>query len=229
MEMKRHLKTWPKKMGPAPPGTSLVDPRRRGLSHTCLQEDRPKLQNTPGTVNYPELSWRDAPSLCSAPTDRCPRKLWRQCLYTPPSPSSLTLQGPGRKRDTLRFAFLTARGNRLFRKRAFYMCPVWTTRTTTGQDTLPVIEPGRMRVRRYHCHLRQRREQTGLPPLLLAKSSFWTGTILVLKYLPKSDEASFAGSRITRPSASAPSPGWDIPVPEAMTAYEERPDRPELT
>ena len=153
MEMKRHLETLAQK-DPDLRRQALADVLdAEGLSY-CLQEDGPNFKNPRGTVNYILDSWQDAPSLLfCAHYDAVPGSFGANdnaaalCILID------LAKDLKEKGHPARFAFFDGEGNRLFRKQA--LCVL------SGQPGPPQAgpyrgrEPGRMRVRRYHCHLRQ--------------------------------------------------------------------------
>ena len=141
MEMKRHLETLAQK-DPDLRRQALADVLdAEGLSY-CLQEDGPNFKNPRGTVNYILDPWQDAPSLLF-------------CAHYDAVPGSF---GANDNAAALCILIdlakdLKEKGNRLFRKQA--LCVLSGQPGPSQAGPYRGREPGRMRVRRYHCHLRQ--------------------------------------------------------------------------
>ena len=216
MEMKRHLETLAQK-DPDLRRQALADVLdAEGLSY-CLQEDGPNFKNPRGTVNYILDSWQDAPSLLfCAHYDAVPGSFGANdnaaalCLLID------LAKDLKEKGHPARFAFFDGEETGCSGSRLYVSCldsQDHHRQDLTGVvnldvcgfgDTIAICGKGNENkpVFRPFCQ-----------KLLLDRYN-----AQVLKYLPKSDEASFAGSRIPALSLCA-IPRWDIQYLKAMATY----------
>ena len=216
MEMKRHLETLAQK-DPDLRRQALADVlNAEGLSY-CLQEDGPNFKNPRGTVNYILDSWQDAPSLLfCAHYDAVPGSFGANdnaaalCILID------LAKDLKEKGHPARFAFFDGEETGCSGSRLYVSCldsQDHRRQDLTGVvnldvcgfgDTIAICGKGNENkpVFRPFCQ----------KPLLDRYNA------QVLKYLPKSDEASFAGSRIPALSLCA-IPRWDIQYLKAMATY----------
>ena len=216
MEMKRHLETLAQK-DPDLRRQALADVLdAEGLSY-CLQEDGPNFKNPRGTVNYILDPWQDAPSLLfCAHYDAVPGSFGANdnaaalCILID------LAKDLKEKGHPARFAFFDGEETGCSGSRLYVSCldsQVHHRQDLTGVvnldvcgfgDTIAICGKGNENkpVFRPFCQ-----------KLLLDRYN-----AQVLKYLPKSDEASFAGSRIPALSLCA-IPRWDIQYLKAMATY----------
>ena len=213
MEMKRHLETLAQK-DPDLRRQALADVLdAEGLSY-CLQEDGPNFKNPRGTVNYILDPWQDAPSLLfCAHYDAVPGSFGANdnaaalCILID------LAKDLKEKGHPARFAFFDGEETGCSGSRLYVPCldsQDHRRQDLTGVvnldvcgfgDTIAICGKGNENkpVFRPFCQ-----------KLLLDRYN-----AQVLKYLPKSDEASFAGSRIPALSLCA-IPRWDIQYLKAM-------------
>ena len=216
MEMKRHLETLAQK-DPDLRRQALADVLdAEGLSY-CLQEDGPNFKNPRGTVNYILDPWQDAPSLLfCAHYDAVPGSFGANdnaaalCILID------LAKDLKEKGHPARFAFFDGEETGCSGSRLYVSCldsQDHRRQDLTGVvnldvcgfgDTIAICGKGNENkpVFRPFCQ-----------KLLLDRYN-----AQVLKYLPKSDEASFAGSRIPALSLCA-IPRWDIQYLKAMATY----------
>ena len=216
MEMKRHLETLAQK-DPDLRRQALADVLdAEGLSY-CLQEDGPNFKNPRVTVNYILDPWQDAPSLLfCAHYDAVPGSFGANdnaaalCILID------LAKDLKEKGHPARFAFFDGEETGCSGSRLYVSCldsPDHRRQDLTGVvnldvcgfgDTIAICGKGNENkpVFRPFCQ-----------KLLLDRYN-----AQVLKYLPKSDEASFAGSRIPALSLCA-IPRWDIQYLKAMATY----------
>ena len=216
MEMKRHLETLAQK-DPDLRRQALADVLdAEGLSY-CLQEDGPNFKNPRGTVNYILDPWQDAPSLLfCAHYDAVPGSFGANdnaaalCILID------LAKDLKEKGHPARFAFFDGEETGCSGSRLYVSCldsQAHRRQDLTGVvsldvcgfgDTIAICGKGNENkpVFRPFCQ-----------KLLLDRYN-----AQVLKYLPKSDEASFAGSRIPALSLCA-IPRWDIQYLKAMATY----------
>ena len=216
MEMKRHLETLAQK-DPDLRRQALADVLdAEGLSY-CLQEDGPNFKNPRGTVNYILDPWQDAPSLLfCAHYDAVPGSFGANdnaaalCILID------LAKDLKEKGHPARFAFFDGEETGCSGSRLYVSCldsQDHRRQDLTGVvnldvcgfgDTIAICGKGNESkpVFRPFCQ-----------KLLLDRYN-----AQVLKYLPKSDEASFAGSRIPALSLCA-IPRWDIQYLKAMATY----------
>ena len=216
MEMKRHLETLAQK-DPDLRRQALADVLdAEGLSY-FLQEDGPNFKNPRGTVNYILDSWQDAPSLLfCAHYDAVPGSFGANdnaaalCILID------LAKDLKEKGHPARFAFFDGEETGCSGSRLYVSCldsQDHHRQDLTGVvnldvcgfgDTIAICGKGNENkpVFRPFCQ-----------KLLLDRYN-----AQVLKYLPKSDEASFAGSRIPALSLCA-IPRWDIQYLKAMATY----------
>ena len=216
MEMKRHLETLAQK-DPDLRRQALADVLdAEGLSY-CLQEDGPNFKNPRGTVNYILDPWQDAPSLLfCAHYDAVPGSFGANdnaaalCILID------LAKDLKEKGHPARFAFFDGEETGCSGSRLYVSCldrQDHRRQVLTGVvnldvcgfgDTIAICGKGNENkpVFRPFCQ-----------KLLLDRYN-----AQVLKYLPKSDEASFAGSRIPALSLCA-IPRWDIQYLKAMATY----------
>ncbi|MBE7727697.1 MAG: M28 family peptidase [Enterocloster citroniae] len=216
MEMKRHLETLAQK-DPDLRRQALADVLdAEGLSY-CLQEDGPNFKNPRGTVNYILDPWQDAPSLLfCAHYDAVPGSFGANdnaaalCILID------LAKDLKEKGHPARFAFFDGEETGCSGSRLYVSCldsQDHSRQDLTGivnldvcgfGDTIAICGKGNENkpVFRPFCQ-----------KLLLDRYN-----AQVLKYLPKSDEASFAGSRIPALSLCA-IPRWDIQYLKAMATY----------
>ena len=216
MEMKRHLETLAQK-DPDLRRQALADVLdAEGLSY-CLQEDGPNFKNPRGTVNYILDPWQDAPSLLfCAHYDAVPGSFGANdnaaalCILID------LAKDLKEKGHPARFAFFDGEETGCSGSRLYVSCldsQDHRRQDLTGGvnldvcgfgDTIAICGKGNENkpVFRPFCQ-----------KLLLDRYN-----AQVLKYLPKSDEASFAGSRIPALSLCA-IPRWDIQYLKAMATY----------
>ena len=187
-----------------------------GLSY-CLQEDGPNFKNPRGTVNYILDPWQDAPSLLfCAHYDAVPGSFGANdnaaalCILID------LAKDLKEKGHPARFAFFDGEETGCSGSRLYVSCldsQDHRRQDLTGVvnldvcgfgDTIAICGKGNENkpVFRPFCQ-----------KLLLDRYN-----AQVLKYLPKSDEASFAGSRIPALSLCA-IPRWDIQYLKAMATY----------
>lgn len=216
MEMKRHLETLAQK-DPDLRRQALADVLdAEGLSY-CLQEDGPNFKTPRGTVNYILDPWQDAPSLLfCAHYDAVPGSFGANdnaaalCILID------LAKDLKEKGHPARFAFFDGEETGCSGSRLYVSCldsQDHRRQDLTGVvnldvcgfgDTIAICGKGNENkpVFRPFCQ-----------KLLLDRYN-----AQVLKYLPKSDEASFAGSRIPALSLCA-IPRWDIQYLKAMATY----------
>ena len=216
MEMKRHLETLAQK-DPDLRRQALADVLdAEGLSY-YLQEDGPNFKNPRGTVNYILDPWQDAPSLLfCAHYDAVPGSFGANdnaaalCILID------LAKDLKEKGHPARFAFFDGEETGCSGSRLYVSCldsQDHRRQDLTGVvnldvcgfgDTIAICGKGNENkpVFRPFCQ-----------KLLLDRYN-----AQVLKYLPKSDEASFAGSRIPALSLCA-IPRWDIQYLKAMATY----------
>ena len=216
MEMKRHLETLAQK-DPDLRRQALADVLdAEGLSY-CLQEDGPNFKNPRGTVNYILDPWQDAPSLLfCAHYDAVPGSFGANdnaaalCILID------LAKDLKEKGHPARFAFFDGEETGCSGSRLYVSCldsQDHRRQDLTGVvnldvcgfgDTIAICGKGNENkpVCRPFCQ-----------KLLLDRYN-----AQVLKYLPKSGEASFAGSRIPALSLCA-IPRWDIQYLKAMATY----------
>ena len=216
MEIKRHLETLAQK-DPDLRRQALADVLdAEGLS-CFLQEDEPSFKNPRGTVNYILDPWQDAPSLLfCAHYDAVPGSFGANdnaaalCILID------LAKDLKEKGHPARFAFFDGEETGCSGSRLYVSCldsQDHRRQDLTGVvnldvcgfgDTIAICGKGNENkpVFRPFCQ-----------KLLLDRYN-----AQVLKYLPKSDEASFAGSRIPALSLCA-IPRWDIQYLKAMATY----------
>ncbi|WP_025485654.1 M28 family peptidase [Clostridiales bacterium VE202-28] len=231
MEIKRHLETLAQKD---------PDLRRQALSDvldaeglSCfLQEDEPSFKNPRGTVNYILDPWQDAPSLLfCAHYDAVPGSFGANdnaaalCILIDLAKDLKENGVPAR------FAFFDGEETGNSGSRLYVSC---LDRQASDKQGLLKQEPDRQVIRRQDLTGVVNLDVCGFGDTIAIcgkgnenkpvfgpfcdKALLGRHNAQVLKYLPRSDEASFAGSRIPALSLCA-IPRWDIQYLKAMATY----------
>ena len=216
MEMKRHLETLAQK-DPDLRRQALADVlNAEGLSY-CLQEDGPNFKNPRGTVNYILDSWQDAPSLLfCAHYDAVPGSFGANdnaaalCILID------LAKDLKEKGHPARFAFFDGEETGCSGSRLYVSC--LDSQDHRRQDLTGVVNLDVCGFGDTIAICGKGNENKPVFRPFCQKPLFDMYNAQVLKYLPKSDEASFAGSRIPALSLCA-IPRWDIQYLKAMATY----------
>ena len=216
MEMKRHLETLAQK-DPDLRRQALADVLdAEGLSY-CLQEDGPNFKNPRGTVNYILDPWQDAPSLLfCAHYDAVPGSFGANdnaaalCILID------LAKDLKEKGHPARFAFFDGEETGCSGSRLYVSC--LDSQDHRRQDLTGVVNLDVCGFGDTIAICGKGNENKPVFRPFCQKALLDRYNAQVLKYLPKSDEASFAGSRIPALSLCA-IPRWDIQYLKAMATY----------
>ena len=216
MEMKRHLETLAQK-DPDLRRQALADVLdAEGLSY-CLQEDGPNFKNPRGTVNYILDPWQDAPSLLfCAHYDAVPGSFGANdnaaalCILID------LAKDLKEKGHPARFAFFDGEETGCSGSRLYVSC--LDSQDHRRQDLTGVVNLDVCGFGDTIAICGKGNENKPVFGPFCDKALLGRHNAQVLKYLPRSDEASFAGSRIPALSLCA-IPRWDIQYLKAMATY----------
>ena len=216
MEMKRHLETLAQK-DPDMRRQALADVLdAEGLCY-CLQEDEPNFKNPRGSVNYILEPWQDAPSLLfCAHYDAVPGSFGANdnaaalCILID------LAKDLKEKGHPARFAFFDGEETGCSGSRLYVSC--LDSQDHRRQDLTGVVNLDVCGFGDTIAICGKGNENKPVFRPFCQKALLDRYNAQVLKYLPKSDEASFAGSRIPALSLCA-IPRWDIQYLKAMATY----------
>lgn len=216
MEMKRHLETLAQK-DPDMRRQALADVLdAEGLCY-CLQEDEPNFKNPRGSVNYILEPWQDAPSLLfCAHYDAVPGSFGANdnaaalCILIDLAKDLKEKGLPAR------FAFFDGEETGCSGSRLYVAC--LDRQDNRRQDFTGVVNLDVCGFGDTIAICGKGNENKPVFRPFCQKALLDRYNAQVLKYLPKSDEASFAGSRIPALSLCA-IPRWDIQYLKAMATY----------